>query len=408
MATTQKRRWTSDEHDIFGGEAKIYKTRASGDVYQFRCRIPEEKKYVRESLRTSDLEAAISLARKRYLSIHSALQDGKKLFGITLRKLQELYLEQRLIDVSNGAITRGRYGTIATHLEHFCQFKGNIKLAEMDNRCARNYQQFRQLNDVKPVTIRNEQATINAMIKWGFEEKHLNFPKLVFSSMKLGDEGRRDTFTESEYLRLADEMRVWAAKKHNPDPKTYLEKQIVYNFVLVLANTMLRVGEAKQLRWKDVVSTDFRINRDAGSKEKVRLARIRVRAETSKVRKGRDIVVRGGNALARLKKLTKPETDECFVFPSAVDGMKQFPLRKLYASWLELMNRLELNIGERDLTYYSLRHYAISTRLVEGATALEIAKMAGTSITQIDKHYGHVHHEWMEQAALVGRRSRFQ
>ena len=61
-------------------------------------------------------------------------------------------------------------------------------------------------------------------------------------------------------------------------------------FVLIATNSGLRVGEQKQLRWEDV--------RVEEHKEKegntVKLARINVRAVTSKVRRGRTLLCRNG------------------------------------------------------------------------------------------------------------------
>ena len=43
--------WTSQNHNILG-KAQIYRVLVSGDVWQFRMQIPEEKKYVRKTLST--------------------------------------------------------------------------------------------------------------------------------------------------------------------------------------------------------------------------------------------------------------------------------------------------------------------------------------------------------------------
>ena len=49
---------SSQNHDIFGGKAQILRVPQSGDVWQFRMWISEEKKYLRKSLQTRDFEAA--------------------------------------------------------------------------------------------------------------------------------------------------------------------------------------------------------------------------------------------------------------------------------------------------------------------------------------------------------------
>ena len=46
-----------EEHDVLGGKAKVLRTAQSGKIYQLRMWVPDEKKYVRETLRTRDLES---------------------------------------------------------------------------------------------------------------------------------------------------------------------------------------------------------------------------------------------------------------------------------------------------------------------------------------------------------------
>ena len=44
------------EHDICDGEVKILRTKDSGDTWQIRCYIKSEKKHLKKSLRTKNLE----------------------------------------------------------------------------------------------------------------------------------------------------------------------------------------------------------------------------------------------------------------------------------------------------------------------------------------------------------------
>lgn len=39
---------------------------------------------------------------------------------------------------------------------------------------------------------------------------------------------------------------------------------------------------------------------------------------------------------------------------------------------------------------YSLRHYYATQRLLEGVSVYDLAKNMGTSVKQIEKHYGHI------------------
>ena len=46
--------WTRENHELLGGKGMIFRVNQSGEVWQLRMWIPEEKKYLRKSLKTRD------------------------------------------------------------------------------------------------------------------------------------------------------------------------------------------------------------------------------------------------------------------------------------------------------------------------------------------------------------------
>jgi hypothetical protein len=69
-------------HQILGGKAKIFRVPKSGNIYQFQMWIEAEKKYLRKTLKTKDLETAILRADKLCMDTYSGISIGKKIFGI--------------------------------------------------------------------------------------------------------------------------------------------------------------------------------------------------------------------------------------------------------------------------------------------------------------------------------------
>ena len=104
-------------------------------------------------------------------------------------KLSELvdgYIEYRDKHVRSGVITAGRLVTIKSQLKNFLEYKGkNTKLPELERKSAFDYQYFRKEKKAQDVTIRNEQATINALIKWGFENGLCSLPKFEFDKISI-------------------------------------------------------------------------------------------------------------------------------------------------------------------------------------------------------------------------------
>jgi hypothetical protein len=198
--------WTRENVPILGGKGFIYRVNASGDVWQFRMWIPEEGKHLRKSLRTRDFDAASQRAEKLIFETYSDVATGKKIFGVTLQELVDAFLVWRAKDVVAGDITKGRLGTIKSQTNRLLEYKdGSLKVAELDKNSLFDWAQWRRTEyDAKKVTIRNEQATINQMIDFGYREGYCHFPRFDFRKISITQDeiGKRDVFSLQEYDSL--------------------------------------------------------------------------------------------------------------------------------------------------------------------------------------------------------------
>ena len=399
--------WRSNKTLIFGGEsgAHIYTTPNSGGNYYFSMRISQEKKYLRESLHTKDFESAISKAKDKFIAVRANLNEGKKIFGITLSELVAEYLEYRKDDIGlETGITLGRWRTIKTYLNSFLRYKNpTIKLSELNEDSAYEYLAFRnkEAPGISAVTIRNEQATINSMMKFAFRKRHINYEKFRFKEIKIREDKdalRRGVFNPDEYRSMYSFMRSWVSESRKlDDEKITLEKELVRDLILIAANTMLRVGELFNLKWGDIESLS-KDTTDEGSK--VTIVTINVRREISKVRKSRTVISRGGEYFIRLKKRASFTNSSDYVF-TQIHQPKKFRKESFYDYWHEIMKGSKIkNYIERKITPYSLRHFGITTRLAAEIDIATLADIAGTSISQIEKHYGHINVAMKRRAIL--------
>jgi len=408
---------------ILNGISYIYKCEASGDVWQFRMYIRTDKQHYRVSLRTRDFESAKARAVDKSMELSSMVRQDVKVFGVTLGELIKEYLDYRMNDVVIGDIVIGRHSAMKSQLNNLLRIKsGDTKLSELDRECLHDYYQTRKLENhlVTKVSIRNEQATINAMFKYAYRKSHIPFEKLNFRKIKiLKDEiGRRDTFTMDEYERLIKFMRKYVSKKECPDDEERLERLIIRDYVFISTNTCARVGEIRQLRNKDVL--DFKTMKDSKGKD-VHLVKVRIRAETSKVRYERIITTRGAEYFNRLSKNTqyKDSNDFLFTFNGNQDEHdKTITDRKWQKHWYALMDGIGLgHNGEtmtdmdgedvpmethriRKLEWYSFRHLGIGFRVIAGNTVIEIAKMTATSTNHITETYLHYTDAMAESASV--------
>jgi integrase len=407
--TTTKRRKKKDTtpfvveaHDVLG-KAKVLRTVASGKVYQFRMWIEDEKKYVRKTLKTKDLNVAMQRAKDEVFRISGEKHSGKKIFGQTLSELVDRYLVWRKQDVEGGLITQQRHDSLRSEFKHFLEFMGaSLKLSELEKNSCYDYAQFRRSKSpkIRDETIKNAQSTINHMMKYAYRTKMINhFETFEFRkiSRKSTQPMRRSVFELEEYDRLVLFMRSWASKKNCDDKQVLAERLMIKDCLLIASNTMLRVGELWQLRWDDIRS--FQEKTDSRNKKLI-LVTIRVRSEISKVRRERLITVRGGEYFRRLYERTPFKDHNDYVF-CGESGQERFKKIKFYAAWRELMSGIGIDYKKRNLSWYSLRHFGITCRLRAGASVFDVANIAGTSIAHIQSNYGHFDQRMSVAASLL-------
>lgn len=377
-----------------------------GSYWHFRMWLPNERKYVRVSLKTRSQHTATERGKSTYLKILHNLEMGKTYFSLTAKQGVELYLENRKKDVDMVLIVSGRYQTIGTHLNHWLKFMGpQTKLKEMDRNDCEDYFYYRSRSTdgrVKQLTVQNEQSTINACIKWLNRQGEIQLDKFDFKKLprldKKNDAIRRETLSNDEYKALYQAMRAYTRREKCTDDHEWLTRQLVRHYVLIAANSGLRTGEQRQLRWSDV-SVE---RRQSAGTSKI-LMKIHVRAETSKVRSSRTLYCKGGQYLERLRQLTQPQSANGLVFSH--DGENMLTQRVILHQFKRMMDLANIpDWHQRGIVPYSLRHFMITQRVMSGLSYRQVAEMCGTSITQIENTYYHLNDEIRLTNALADYR----
>ena len=143
-------------------------------------------------------------------------------------------------------------------------------------------------------TVKNEQSTINALVKWLYRKNEIDIAEFEFKKLPKINKGnenvRRSTLTLEEYARLTREMLKYIGMGNNLiselTEKEYKMRSIAQHYILISTNSSLRVGEQLQLKWNDVKIEKLK-NSDG---EEVKLACIKIRAENCYV--GKDITLK--------------------------------------------------------------------------------------------------------------------
>ena len=384
-----------DQHEILGGKGMIYITPYSNGKWYFRTWVSGEGKYLRKSLRTKVKKDAIKLAEKEYLDVYATIDKGFKIFGLKYSEMCEEYLELRQEDVEVGRITQQRHSTIRIQINRWIipYIKPTTKVSELTRESFRRYYVYRKQqtrNVVEDVTVRNEQTTINAVAKFGYRKGYLPFESFDFDPIKIIEPPRRDTFTLEEYRMFYPKLSEWV--KDSVDSHEEYMRKLIRDFILLKSNTCMRFGEIRNLKW-EMVRTKKENNQS--------LVFCRLPSEICKNRKSREFWSRGGNYLDRIKGYSKFTKKENYVFSHPKFDR---PLAKptFYKYWTQLMKFTGFNVLEKDLSYYSLRHFGITARLISGVPIFNVSEMAGTNVQFIEQHYSHLDMNKLKEDALKG------
>ena len=175
-------------------------------------------------------------------------------------------------------------------------------------------------------------------------------------------------------------MTVWRTmyKRINDakDERTRQSRELLRDYVLILANSGMRVGEANNLKIGDVIP----FKDDKGRNN----FRFIVRGKTGE----RDVVPR--SAAARridkfvAKRAGKNSNNLLFAMP---DGSKVRTLCDQFNAALRQAGIEKNGFGEK-YALYSLRHFYAVMALRNGIGVFEVARNMGTSVQMIQQYYG--------------------
>ena len=248
---------------------------------------------------------------------------------------------------------------------------------------------------IKPFSLSTIKRITNyqrQFLSWCLDRKYIDaiprFPKLKH------DDNRRPHFNLADYNRLTRYMREFIKHHH---PNIVRDRTYLVNYILVLSNTGIRVGEARNLKWRDIREI---ANADGGEAN----VALFVSGKTGR----REVVARTPDVKEYFKRLLEIRKKEIKEENEKEDNigkkMKELtaddyvfcnrngtPIGSFKTSFMKLLDAAgvtEDSHGDRR-SIYSLRHTYATFRIQEGVNHYILAKNMGTSVEMLEKHYGH-------------------
>lgn len=359
----------------------LYLKEARG-VYQ--CYFRLAGKQIRRSTKTYDLNAAKLRALQWFRDAQRKADAGEEVEIISFARLKRSYLEH--------INTQGKYenhkGAIERHfLPFFSRFDDISKIKRAD---ILDYLKFRNAQGEKvptPQTVNRENTVLRQMFRYAVERDWLKTAPLIKNESERLTWRRRRHFTLEEYriLYRTARKRIHELEGNPLTKRQYEQRKLLLDYILLLANTGLRVDEAKTLIWRNV---DWE-------------AKTLLLESAGKTKSKRRVLMREGavNALKRIhdrraaflqhKNERIKSTEKIVALPN---GRAVASLKKGFNELLTACGfKYESIVEKHALT--SLRHtyatFRLTTRTGNRASVRALAKQMGTSEKMIEKHYGH-------------------
>ena len=391
-------------------------------VFQVRL-YKGNRRYAYKSLKTRDLSKARELAMRAYYEFEFRKEQNLPVeqvrFSDVLNEYERLRASQNARGTYNQSNKQNQQQTSDYMLRQirrvnkfWHEYCGTKLIEKIDNAVLRDYVDWRRdyyrrmpankrpkNHSLNPADKTLEWETTHALtvLKWATERGyrgHLRTPRFRHKAQRATT---RPSFSIAEYTKLYKQLRrdIWDAK-HKPTQFKYTH-EMLRDYVLILANSGMRVGEANNLRESDLVE----IEDDTGRK----LYGFNVMGKTGK----RFVVLRVGARRYVDRSLERNAAWRAAWENTAEQKQKQHNRKRAqHDNWLfrmsdgnkvitlidqfnAVLNRAGIthNAEGEKFTLYSLRHFYAVQMLRKGkVNVFDVARNMGTSVQIIESYYG--------------------
>jgi integrase len=344
------------------GQHRVNLRQSPSGNWHFECFI--EGKQYRESLHTASLEAAREAATNLMVELLAKVKAGLRVHSVTLEELRVAFSRHLDKKIAIGKKEASINNTIL-HLRHGFGFLHSKEISpntSVDALKGSLWQEYitwrmeRHSSITKDVLLA-ELTHIRSMFKFAKEQGWCSDHSIPKWELQMEIEpARRRRITPAEFQRAFAVVRS-------------LKNNLVITVLQVMLVTGARTGEILQLRYRDI--TIAKNNREVT---------LNIRKETSKTRKGRELV------------LVQSQTVFLTGWVMPIDEKNPddlvFSSKDFYLQWKLLRRKLPEHM--RWFEPYYCRHEFITQMLLKGENIHNIAKYTGTSTQNIEKTYSQV------------------
>ena len=350
-----------------------------------RIKVPNGNGYIYRGTGTSDFYEARKFADDLLDELRIKTKLGQSVTGPNLARMAE---EFETHSRAKGEPTNRDLAIVAFLKTYAVPYFTKNKITDISAKEIAKFFDWRRANSKRKApteaTILHETSQFSTFLRWCHRRGHLD--REIRLDRPKQDGSRRPHFDAADWRKLTRFLREWVKQGEHKSGPIHRDRVMLTSYVLILANTGVRVGEARGLRWRDVESeptTDpsevniiVHVTGKTGSREVV--------ARTPEVQ----------TYFRRIWDLRCGEMDgetplkDDFIFCHR-DGAPIHSFKKGFMTLITEAGVEKDREGQRR-TIYSLRHTYATFRLHEGVDHYVLARNMGTSVKMLEQFYGHM------------------
>lgn len=348
-----------------------------------RIKVPKGTGYVYRGTGTSDLYEARKFAEDLYEEFLVKIKLGQSITGHNLGKMVEEY--ETHIN-AKGEPTKREQAILVFLKTYALPYFTKNKITDITPAEISRFFDWRRTNSKKKApretTILHETSMLSTFFNWAHKRGHIE-KKLELEKPKQ-DGDRRPHFDAKDWQKLTRHLREWVNQGVHKSGPIHRDRIMLTNYILILANTGIRVGEARGLRWMDVDSEPATDGEDAN-------IILHVNGKTGT----REVVARSPDIKTYFERIWELRLKELAAKPSREEAIfchkDGTPIHSFKKGFSALVNEagVEFDRSGDKRTIYSLRHTYATFRLQEGVNHYVLARNMGTSVKMLEQHYGH-------------------
>ena len=309
---------------------------------------------------------------------------------IYIQQVIQVILTQEKHKVVRQEITEGTYRMTKVRLEtHIASFFDHTDLRQINMASIQRFIDYLSDQELSTPTIVGYIAQLRKVLRYLVEQEHISHMPM-FPKMKITQKPR-GAFTVTEYaaiLRLSKTLRHHVFVWDKPDTRFHIKPEYrsmpieMNGLIRFMVYTFLRPGDVRQLKNKHIEIISGKFNY--------------LRLTPPEIKRHKAPTVSLPQAVTIYKTLLAHQTakgfgkpDDYVFFPEEKNRLRCLNTIGWLFNWI--MNSLGIKAGPHgaDRSFYSLRHTAITFRLIFGGNIdlLTLARNARTSVEMIEKFY---------------------